>query len=77
MTDGFSGADMKVLCKEAAMGAIRELEGDLNKLDFGDLRPILAKDFTQALKFVKPSVSESDIKDCEAWNRKFGSYQFE
>jgi len=77
MTDGFSGADMKVLCKEAAMGAIRELEGDLNKLEFGDLRPILAKDFTQALKFVKPSVSESDIKDCEAWNRKFGSYQFE
>ncbi|MES1905778.1 MAG: Fidgetin-like protein 1, partial [Paramarteilia canceri] len=77
MTKGFSGADMRCLCSEAAMGAIRELEGNLEDLNKDDLRSISFGDFQSALNFVKPSVSDKDIVECEGWNRSFGTYQMD
>jgi transitional endoplasmic reticulum ATPase len=48
-TDGFSGADLDALCREAAMNALRE-----NK----NAKEVTMKHFDMALKDVKPSLSK-------------------
>jgi transitional endoplasmic reticulum ATPase len=48
-TDGYSGADIEALCREAAMFALRE---DVKA------KEITSKDFDKALKRVKPSITE-------------------
>ncbi|OIO81233.1 ATPase [Candidatus Pacearchaeota archaeon CG1_02_32_132] len=49
-TEGFVGADIENLCREAAMIALRR---DINA------KSVLMEDFEEALKRVKPSVSDS------------------
>lgn len=49
-TDGYSGADIEAICREAAITALRkDIEAD----------KIVKKDFENALQFVKPSVSDA------------------
>jgi transitional endoplasmic reticulum ATPase len=57
-TDGFSGADLDALCREAAMAALRE---DV-KAD-----EVKAKHFEEALKKMTPSIS----KEVRAHYEKF------
>ena len=74
LTDGYSGADMSNLCKEAAMGPIRSL--DYSKMDSiqpEDVRAIKFEDFNDALKQVKASVSDKDLKMYMDWNEQYGS----
>jgi transitional endoplasmic reticulum ATPase len=54
-TDGYSGADIEGLCREAAMGAIREVlsgDGDIDK------KKVKQKHFKDALKKVRPSITD-------------------
>ncbi len=54
-TGGYSGADIEGLCREAAMGAIREVlsgDGDLDK------KKVKQKHFKDALKKVRPSITD-------------------
>ena len=74
LTDGYSGADMANLCKEAAMGPIRSL--DYSKMDSitpEDVRSIEFLDFESALKQVKASVSDKDLQNYHNWNEQYGS----
>ncbi len=74
LTEGYSGADMSNLCKEAAMGPIRSL--DYSKMDSikpEDVRPIQIQDFTDALKQVRASVSDRDLQMYLDWNQQYGS----
>lgn len=76
-TEGYSGSDMSNLVKEASMGPLRELllqGSDINKLRKEEMRPVLLKDFQNALLHVKPSVSQSELGIYEDWNRQFGSH---
>ncbi|MCO5591953.1 hypothetical protein L7F22_045946 [Adiantum nelumboides] len=76
-TEGYSGSDMSNLVKEASMGPLRELlmQGtDINKLRKEEMRPVMLKDFQDALLHVKPSVSQSELGNYEDWNRQFGSH---
>ncbi|XP_015235614.1 PREDICTED: fidgetin-like protein 1 [Cyprinodon variegatus] len=72
-TDGFSGADMTQLCREAALGPIRGIRlSDIATISADQVRPILYGDFQEALKTVRPSVSAKDLELYEDWNKTFG-----
>nr|XP_046257917.1 fidgetin-like protein 1 [Scatophagus argus] len=72
-TEGFSGADMTQLCREAALGPIRSIQlSDIATITADQVRPILYNDFQEALKTVRPSVSSKDLELYEEWNKTFG-----
>ena len=71
--EGFSGADMTQLCREAALGPIRSIQlSDIATISPDQVRPILYRDFQDALRAVRPSVSPKDLELYEDWNRTFG-----
>ncbi|CAB1343425.1 unnamed protein product [Coregonus sp. 'balchen'] len=72
-TEGFSGADMTGLCREAALGPIRSIQlCDIASITPDQVRPILHCDFQEALRTVRPSVSAKDLELYEEWNKTFG-----
>ncbi|XP_057704657.1 fidgetin-like protein 1 [Corythoichthys intestinalis] len=72
-TEGFSGADMTQLCREAALGPIRSIQfADIATISAEQVRPIVYNDFQDALKTVRPSVSQKDLELYEEWNKTFG-----
>lgn len=72
-SDGFSGADMTQLCREASLGPIRSLQSvDITTVTPEQVRPIVFQDFDNALKAVRPSVSSKDLELYETWNQTFG-----
>ncbi len=56
VTEGYTGADIAAVCKEAAMNALREA---------GRPAKVRMEHFKKALKVVPPSLSERDIKRYE------------
>ena len=83
-TEGYSGADIRMLCREAAMMPMRRLlegksaqevlklrsSGSLEKV--GD---ITETDFEVALQNTKPSVAQSEeaVEKFKKWEHEFGS----
>lgn len=73
-SDGFSGADMTQLCREASLGPIRSLQAlDITTIRPEQVRSIAFQDFESAFKTVRPSVSSTDLELYETWNQMFGS----
>lgn len=75
-TEGYSGADMATLCKEAALCSIRSLiqvKGSARDLASDDLPDINRENFDDALTFVKASVSSADLGAYEDWDSKYGA----
>ncbi|KAG6448683.1 hypothetical protein O3G_MSEX005613 [Manduca sexta] len=73
LTDGYSGADMKSLCSEAAMGPIRSVPlSQIVSIDRDKVRPVCVQDFINALQRVKPSVSQDDLGQYVKWNKTYG-----
>ncbi|KAJ7405816.1 Fidgetin-like protein 1 [Willisornis vidua] len=72
-SDGFSGADMTQLCREASLGPIRSLQSmDIATIMPEQVRPIAFLDFESAFRTVRPSVSSKDLELYETWNQTFG-----
>lgn len=72
---GYSGADMANLCKEAALGPVRDINiEDIETIQLDEVRPINVEDFSQALQQVRASVDSSDLDSYLNWNSKFGSW---
>ncbi|GAB5367741.1 hypothetical protein AAMO2058_001257100 [Amorphochlora amoebiformis] len=85
----YSGSDIMLMCKEAAMRPMRQLMRDLEKLEAKSsehdlalmgkedvdvkLRPVNKDDIAMALKCTKPSTKISHLKKYEAWHEKHGS----
>lgn len=74
LSDGFSGADMTQLCREASLGPIRSLQtADIATITPDQVPPIAYVDFENAFRTVRPSVSPKDLELYENWNKTFGS----
>lgn len=75
-SEGFSGADVANLCREAAMGPIRGLPLEvIQSISCQDVPPVQMSDFLMAFKHVKASVSPSDLQHYLSWNQQYGSFQ--
>lgn len=73
LTCGYTGADIKTVCHEAAMFPIREIPFDqMATVSHGELRPMSMEDFQKALAGVRPSVNTNDISAYIDWNSEYG-----
>ena len=67
-TEGYSCADLSSLVKEAAMMPVREIAAEkLMEADANTIRGLQKRDFTEARKVVRPSVSKKTIVEFEQW----------
>ncbi|EFC47973.1 katanin p60 subunit [Naegleria gruberi] len=80
LTDGYSGADIHLLCREAALRPLRkELDHrsteEIMKLkERGELKLSLCmEDFSESVKTMKPSVSQNEIEKYQQWMKEFQS----
>ncbi|KAL8583523.1 Fidgetin-like protein 1 [Nucella lapillus] len=74
-TDGYSGADMASLCREAALGPIRSIPFEqMEYIQPEQVPAITMRDFEAALPQVRPSVSEKDLDVYITWNNTYGSF---
>ena len=72
LTVGYTGSDIRLLCREAAMEPIRELMGEgLPEGDVGP-RPVSKTDFVKALRRIKPVVKPSDVRRYLEWAKRYG-----
>lgn len=73
-TKGYSCSDLTVLCKDAAMGPVRELGSHIIEIEnVKDIGPINIQHFNNSLMNVKPSTKEDSLKIFSEWNEKYGS----
>lgn len=70
--DGYSSSDITALAKEASMGPIRGLGDRLLTTREESIRPVSLRDFKEAMKIIRPSVSPSYITVMEQWNIEKG-----
>jgi len=79
-TEGFSGADIKLLCREACMVPMRRLMATHSPTDIADMdqrgeltMSVLQEDFDNSLQGINSSVGKADIRKYEEWSKQFGS----
>lgn len=73
-TEGYSGSDIKALCREASLMPLRELGVRISQVTLSDVRACTMDDFEEALQIVRPSSNKKQIAELEAWNLEFGSH---
>lgn len=82
-TDGFSGSDVKLLCRDASMMPMRRVILNKTPQEIRDMKvrgeldaekiPLLPQDFDKALEKTKPSVAAETIGKYERWNKEFAA----
>ena len=74
ITEGFSGADIEIVCREAIMNPVREMDkSGLLKDKEAKIRPVTIGDFEKALQKIKPTVAPEELLAYEEWQQEFGS----
>jgi len=77
--EGYSGADITNVCRDASYMAMRKRLQGLKRDKIMEIsaeemdKPLTNKDFDEALSKVQPSVGREDIKQYENWMNEFGS----
>jgi SpoVK/Ycf46/Vps4 family AAA+-type ATPase len=72
-TEGYTGSDVAMICREAAMQPIRELDlsGKITDISV-KVRPVSMADFLAAIKRVRPVVSSNELNRFKQWYDEFG-----
>jgi len=79
LMEGYSAADITMICRDASMMAMRSVVNGLSPDSIKSLRkedidaPVQKKDFLNALTKIKSSVSSGDIQKYIEWTESFGS----
>ncbi|XP_030384328.1 fidgetin-like protein 1 [Scaptodrosophila lebanonensis] len=74
LTEGYSGADIDSLCRDAALEPVRSISStQMNSISAEQLRAVTMADFKNALQHVSPSVSPNDIEQYVTWNKTYGA----
>ncbi|KNE60367.1 hypothetical protein AMAG_18522 [Allomyces macrogynus ATCC 38327] len=77
--EGYSGADVTTLCRDAALMSMRRRIRGLRPDEIRSLPPeeldvpITAEDLTAARNKISPSVSQADVKKYLEWMNEYGS----
>lgn len=74
ITEGYSGSDIAMVCREAIMTPIREMDmagaiGDTSIM----ARSATQDDYLEAIESINPSVSDDEVEKYDNWNEEFGS----
>uniref|UniRef100_A0A5S6QSF0 AAA+ ATPase domain-containing protein n=1 Tax=Trichuris muris TaxID=70415 RepID=A0A5S6QSF0_TRIMR len=69
--EGYSGADMEELCREAALFPVRRIP-EVESIDLEQVPPITEDDFENARCRIKSTVCLSSIAEYERWNLQYG-----
>ena len=74
ITEGYSGSDIAMVCREAIMTPIREMDmagaiGDTSIM----ARSATQDDYLEAIESINPSVSDDEVEKFDSWNEEFGS----
>lgn len=72
-TEHFSMSDLRALAMEAALFPVRALGDRVRTAKPDDVRPIVFKDFKDALAVIKPSADTALLDTFEKWTRDFGT----
>lgn len=74
LTVGYSGADISLVCREAIMVPVRELDlnGAINDENLA-IRPVTRKDFIDAIAVQKPVSTPADLQQFKKWADEFGA----
>ncbi|KAK2757162.1 AAA family ATPase [Colletotrichum kahawae] len=72
LTDGFSGADLKSLCGQAAMVWAAQQTVALSQLTSELEVPLTAEHFSKAFNNIKPGISQKELALLEEFTRRFG-----
>ncbi|GMT00400.1 hypothetical protein PENTCL1PPCAC_22574 [Pristionchus entomophagus] len=79
LLQGFSGADMTNVCREASMMGLRRLTESLDATQIAALAnqkvdlPVTREDLLTAIKRTSPSVSHKDVEKYAVWMKEFGA----
>jgi hypothetical protein len=76
-TEGYSGADLSLLCKDAVLMPMRDVSHLAAVIEIDSVRKVVKQDFVRALTMVRPSVDMKELTAMVEWNRTFGSFQYE
>jgi len=78
-TDGYSGADITNICRDAAMMSMRRITAGLSLEDIKNLnketmkQPVTKADFEEAISKISRSVGQADIVKHTKWMSEFGA----
>ena len=73
ITGGYTAADIALLCREALMQPIRELDAKGAITDMSvQVRAPAVNDFHNAMMHIKPSVAPKELARYDEWRDKFG-----
>ena len=73
ITGGYTAADIALLCREALMQPIRELDAEGALADKTiQVRAPKANDFHGAMMQIRPSVAPNELERYDNWRDKFG-----
>lgn len=79
MLNGYSGADITNVCRDAAMMPARKKLKGLTREEMMSMQveemdqPVTQADFEEAISKIQPSVTQSDVEKHERWMAEFGS----